>query len=257
MLTIEQITAKGQEVLRQTLLKLLTGATEEEALLKEHYDSLHDLTHISKKTLKRFFKEKQQVGPQTRNLLAAVALGRKDELLSLAEPQQDYYLTFLETLNADWDAEAPKPVSQEPSFEIIERLSKFYVAKSRNPKLVQKGEYRPSGYLPLYCWRKPIRENSYKERQHQEVMLSEGILFNREKPIIVGEAGMGKTRFAQQLCFNWAEQASSEARVPIYVDLKHEHYKPEGPGLIGFLLTRYFGSKMDWMVMDFLESYTD
>ena len=257
MLTIEQITAKGQEVLRQTLLKVLTGATEEEALLKEHYDSLHELTHISKKTLKRFFKEKSQVGPQTRNLLAAVALGRKEELLSLTEPHQDYYLTFLETLNTDWEADIPKPVNHQTSSELIERLAQYYLASSKDPKNRQRHDQASTTYLPLYCWRKPIQERSFKDRQHQEVILTEKVLFNRNRPILVGEAGMGKTRFACQLCYDWAHQNEPQNLIPIYIDLKHDHYKPDGHGLIGFLLTRYFGNKLDWMVMDFIESKTE
>ena len=253
MLTIDQLTAKGQEALRERLLRLLTGSTKEEALLKEHYDSLHDLTHISKKTLKRFFKDKVQVGPQTRNLLAAIALGRKEELLSLSEPQQDYYLTFLETLSTDWLKNEPKPDAKTPSADISAYLSRYYRAGAKVPGSLFDIKDKHLAYAPLLCCRRPWRETRIKERQHQEVVLEKSILFSRNRPILIGEAGMGKTSFANQICFNWADKESPSEPIPIYIDLRHEHYNRERHGIIGFLLTRYFGSKNDWMVMDFLE----
>ena len=65
MNSVDQVTSLGLDALRKAIIMALTGSLDEEALLKEHYDNLQDLTNISKKTLKRFFRDKAQVGPQT------------------------------------------------------------------------------------------------------------------------------------------------------------------------------------------------
>ncbi|MCE7993983.1 MAG: NACHT domain-containing protein [Roseivirga sp.] len=255
MKTVDHIDLRAQDALREAILKELTGSHQDHALLKEHYDRLQELTSISKKTLKRFFREKIRVGPQTRNLLAAIALGRKDDLNGISENQKDYYLIFLESLQST--GKAPGNTANEhvinPEFRKV--LSTYY----------QTAEFQKQGgvehtYLPL----KVVKKRLERDREHfslpasgrnyrQELTLDALLLFSHTRPLLIGEAGMGKTTFARQLCREWSSIEKLESTVPIYVNLKSPEYNRKTQGVFDYLLSRYFGQDLDWMVIEFLE----
>lgn len=253
MKAVDDMDLGSQEALRQAILKEMTGSYHDQALLKEHYDRLQELTNISKKTLKRFFREKIRVGPQTRNLLAAIALGRKEDLNSLSESQKDFYLIFLESLKSGKTVvkESGKRVSINPEFRSI--LFDCY----------QDSDFQVSSddlYLPLKAVKKRLdREGvnfsmSVNGRNfQQELHLDSDLLFSHSRPLLLGEAGIGKTTFAKQLCTQWSTIEKQESTVPVYVDLKSHEYSRKPQGVFDFLLRRYFGQELDWMVIEFLE----
>lgn len=256
MKAVDQIDLRAQDALRAAILKELTGSYQDHALLKEHYDRLQELTSISKKTLKRFFREKIKVGPQTRNLLAAIALGRKEDLNSLSESQKDYYLIFLESLQND-NREPTTPTSDlSLTFEFRKVLSDCYQADE-----FQHRAGADDLYIPLKAVKKRLeRENQPflvsmgNKNQQQVLTLDALLLFNHIRPLLIGEAGMGKTTFARHLCHEWSTVEKQESTVPVYIDLKSKEYGRKEQGVFDFLLHRYFGQDLDWMVMEFLEN---
>lgn len=258
MKAVDQFDVKAQDALRMVLLEELTGSHNDSALLKEHYDWLQELTSISKKTLKRFFREKIKVGPQTRNLLAAIALGKKEDLNSFSEGQSDYYLVFLESLQPEISRsdEIAKPNPPNPEFREI--LSACY----EEDGFISLPEGIHS-CLPLKAVRKRLVSDNDRfsltqlvKNDQQELPVSGALLFNHTQPLLLGEAGMGKTTFARSLSYQWAVAKNENSVVPIYVDLKSPYYSRNENGVFDFLLTRYFGQHLDWMVAEFLERET-
>lgn len=255
MKTVDHIDLRAQDALREAILKELTGSYHDHALLKEHYDRLQELTSISKKTLKRFFREKIRVGPQTRNLLAAIALGRKDDLNGISENQKDYYLIFLESLQSADRPSGNTAKEQVANPEFRKVLSGYYQTEEfQQPMGVE------DTYLPL----KVVKKRLERDREHfslsaggrsyrQELTLDALLLFSHTRPLLIGEAGMGKTTFARQLCKEWSTIEKQESTVPIYVDLKSPEYSRKTQGVFDYLLSRYFGQDLDWMVIEFLE----
>jgi len=246
MNSVDQATNLGMDALRSAIIQILTGATDEEALLKEHYDNLCGLTHISKKTLKRFFKDKAHVGPQTRNLLAAVALGKSYELDGPASGSNTYYLEFLNSLN---------PVSSESMNEAPPRsVWQFGKALAQHYHKL----YASLEFSPLNC----IRVNTekglrYSNKPKTEVDLNIKILTRHPQVLITAEAGMGKSTFARYLCQSWAKLDNPDTDIPVYIDLKNLDFERQTLGISSFLMSQYFESRFDWMVLDFLERNTD
>lgn len=252
MKTVDQIDLRAQDALREAILKELTGSYQDNALLKEHYDRLQELTSISKKTLKRFFREKIRVGPQTRNLLAAIALGRKEDLNSITESQQDYYLIFLESLQSQREElkGLKSQLTLNPEFRKI--LFDRYQTNDF------KGDLEV--YLPLRAVKKRLEQGGISfsgsaagRNYRQELTLDALLLFSHNRTLLLGEAGMGKTTFARQLCCEWSTEEKHESTVPIYIDLKSREYSRKPQGVFDFLLSRYFGHDLDWMVIEFME----
>ncbi len=255
MKTVDHIDLRAQDALREAILKELTGSYHDHALLKEHYDRLQELTSISKKTLKRFFREKIRVGPQTRNLLAAIALGRKEDLMSLSESQKDYYLIFLESLQlqSKEPTGSTERVVFNPEFRKI--LSDYYQSDDFAGQAGAEGSY-----LPLKAVKKRLErdQDSFSlaadnQNYQQELTLDGLLLFSHRCPLLLGEAGLGKTTFARKLCCEWSVIEKQESTVPIYVDLKSKEYNRKRHGVFDFLVNRYFGQDLDWMVIEFLE----
>lgn len=253
MKAVDHTDLRAQEALREAILKELTGSYHDQALLKEHYDRLQELTSISKKTLKRFFREKVKVGPQTRNLLAAIALGRMEDLNSLSESQNDYYLLFLESLKSQKREviEPGKQDSIDPGFRSI-----LFDCYQENIFEASSGEE----YLPLRAVKKRLERGATSfsmsvngRNFQQELNLDAHLLFSHTRPLLLGGAGMGKTTFAKQLCAQWSTIEKQESTVPIYIDLKSHEYGRKPQGVFDFLLRRYFGQELDWMVIEFLE----
>jgi hypothetical protein len=246
----------AQDALREAILKELTGSYHGHELLKEHYDRLQELTNISKKTLKRFFREKIRVGPQTRNLLAAIALGRKEDLHGLSVNQQDYYLTFIESLDLTNTPEEKEPKNEVANPEFRKVLAKCYASESFFDKPLT-GQV----FLPLTAVKKRLERDIDhftaaigETRFTQELVLDALLLFNHSRPVLLGEAGLGKSAFARNLCLEWSSIDKQQGTVPIYIDLKSPSYNRGGHGVFDFLVSEYFGAQQDWMVIDFLEN---
>lgn len=247
MHSVDQANNAGLNALRKAVIKVLTGNTDEEALLKEHFDSLIELTNISKKTLKRFFKDKAQIGPQTRNLLAAVALGRSNELEIMTSENQTYYLEFLSTVktlrgelqSADSYTSIPTSV-----WQFSQILAKCY-----------EDQIDDQEFIPIHCVRLNIEQGArVADNLKQEIEL-EAILSTRHSQVILtGEAGSGKTTYAQHICSSWTKSQDLERDIPIYIDLNSQKFDKQALGICSYLLNHYFEPGHDWMVLDFLES---
>lgn len=242
MNSVDQVTGLGLDALRKAIIVALTGSQDEEALLKEHYDNLQDLTNISKKTLKRFFRDKAQIGPQTRNLLAAIALGKEEDLILSLSENQNYYLDFLNSHGTETVAKLEEP-TKSSTWHFGKALASHYEGfKSNIP------------YAMLSCVRKNIeRRANLSGNLQQEISLNAGVLARHSRLLITGEAGMGKSYFARNICFSWSQLHNHESNVPIYIDLKSPAFNRTDVGISSFILSHYFESKMDWMVLDYLE----
>lgn len=50
--------------------------------------------------------------------------------------------------------------------------------------------------------------------------ISESILLNHNRIVIIGNPGCGKSTFSRWLCYNWAKKGESDQMIPIFIDLK-------------------------------------
>ena len=243
MNSIDQVTSQGLDALREAIILALTGTKDEEALLKEHYDSLQDHTNISKKTLKRFIKDKTQIGPQTRNLLAAFALGKKDELISSSALNQNYYLDFLNHHTPETPEQPPSGLQTNWHFgnSIAKRYASFERVKPR---------------LTLKCVRKSVEKKPrLSENFKQEIVLNDELLTRHSQVLVTGEAGIGKSTFAKEICFEWSQGENHQNGIPIYIDLKSSSFTKTENAIYLYIIHQYFEPKQDWMVLDFLEQH--
>ena len=246
MNSIDQATNAGMEALRSVIIQALTGTNDEESLLKEHYDNLCDLTHISKKTLKRFFKDKAHVGPQTRNLLAAVALGKENELEGSDSGNTTYYLEFLNSIETT-EIKQFSTSSTNLAWQFGKTLAQHY------DKVFSSLEF-----CPLSCVRLSIEKgNRYPDKTNSEIDLNAKLMVRHRQVLVVAEAGMGKTTFARHLCLSWAQLNNHDTDIPVYIDLKSLDFNRQAIGISKFLMSQYFEARFDWMVIDFLEHNTD